>query len=127
METGPSFRGPFQGQNGGVDRSEWQVVVLVLESSRELLEIIRSRGSSRSAGLGLRARRTRRPALTHVPTARRAEHDELAHVDLGRILGLAVLVLPLTILDTAFDEELVALLHVLLDDVGELRILAVPD
>src|SRR4051812_20230328 len=105
-------------------RLERQVVVLALQRPREVLEVVAARG-----GLGLLGCRgpaeTLRHALpTPVTTApappappRRAEHDELTHVDLGRVARLAVLVLPLTVLDSPFHVDLVALFDVALHDV----------
>src|SRR5439155_16729474 len=69
------------------------------------------------------------PALAIAVTTcapQRAEHAHLAHIDLDAIAGLTLLVLPLPILDTALDVDLVALFHITLDDVGELRRLRVP-
>src|SRR5207302_6873711 len=50
----------------------------------------------------------------------------LTHVDLRAVARLPVLVLPLAILDPSLDVDLVALLDVALDDVGELRRLRIP-
>ena len=70
-------------------------------------------------GLASRARRTsrrrRRPS---------ADQEDLPNVDLGDVARLLLLVFILPVLDTALDVELVALLHVALDDVGEARALA---
>src|SRR5688572_22160277 len=105
-------------------RSEWQVVVLVLQGAGKLLEIVRTRSSGGCASLGLVTGRTSRAGLPRVTaTSRRPEHDQLADVDLRRVFGLAVLVLPLPVFDPALDEQLVPLLHVLLDDVGQLGVL----
>src|SRR5688500_3959499 len=108
-------------------RSEWQVVVLVLQGSRKLLEVVRTSRTGGCAGLGLVTGRTRRTGIPRVAAPRRPEHDQLPNVDLCRVLGLAILVLPLPVFDPALDEQLVPLLHVLLDDVGQLGVLAVPD
>src|SRR5687768_8119256 len=127
METGPSIRGPVSRVLCQSRRSEWQVVVLVLERARELLEVVRPCGGTGSGpGLGLGPSWPWRATLSRVAAFRRAKHDQLPDIDLGRVLGLPVLVLPLAILDAAFDVEFVALLHVTLHDVGQLRVLAVP-
>src|SRR6185436_5452126 len=107
-----------------------KVVVLIRQRVREILEVL-------SAGRCLRARCRRRraarrtfaveiTAATGGSTSATAEHDHFTNVDLGAVARLAVLVLPLAILDPSFDVELVAFLHVALDDVGELRALRVP-
>jgi hypothetical protein len=93
---------------------------------REILEVI-----TPSRGLCLlRRRSTTWPMAraftiaftTSASTATwRAEHDQLTHVDLGAVSSLAILVLPLAILDAAFDVDLVAFLHVALDDIRKLR------
>src|SRR5207247_4484501 len=88
-----------------------------------------SRGSR-----GFRARRLPARARTFgvaaraaaTGAARGAEHDQLAHVDLGRVFGLAVLVLPLAVLDAPFDIQFVALFDVSLHDVRERRRLGIP-
>jgi len=56
-----------------------------------------------------------------------AEHDHLAHVDLGGVARLVFLVLPLPVLDAPLDVDLIALLEVALDDVRQRGRLAVPD
>jgi hypothetical protein len=103
-----------------VPGSERKIVVLVFERRREIVEAFGSgcglaASSCRSAvprrvGLGLEI------AATAPATA--TEHQHLADVDFRRVPGLSVLVLPLTVLDSAFDVELVTLVAVLLDDVG---------
>src|SRR3954467_8147051 len=110
--------------------SEGEGVVLVGERAGKILEVVAA------AGLGLRraGRASARPVrgltvgiATRARAARTAaEHDQLAHVDLRGVAGLAVLVLPLAVLDPALDVQLVSLLHVLLDDVRQLRALRVP-
>src|SRR5205823_11225752 len=109
-------------------RSERQVVVFVVECFRKVLEFA---FLAAGWGLGLGRRRAR----TTFPITRRrarsspaaaAEHDQLAHVDLGAVARLAFLVRPLPILDAPFHVELVALVDVTLDDVGQLLALAVP-
>src|SRR5687767_12658171 len=114
----PEHRNAASSTPGG---SERQVVVLILERPRKIGELL---VVARRADRLLRA--FRRPGATaacvpiaHVGAASAAaQHDHLPHVDLGAVAGLALLVLPLPVLDPAFDVELVALLHVLLDDVG---------
>src|SRR5205823_14887824 len=93
-----------------------------------VLEVV---ASSRGLGLlGSRCPAGALPALAigiATSASRCAEHDQLTHVDLRAVPGLSVLVLPLWILDAALDVDLVALLHVTLDDISELRRLRVPD
>src|SRR6266478_3706067 len=108
-----------------------QIVVGFLERSGEILEI--SPASRRRPGLGSgRCRRAAPSAALAIKiaatraTATAAEHHELAHVDLGAVASLILLVLPLAILDATFDEELIALLAVLLDDVGQPCAFGVP-
>src|ERR1019366_763039 len=108
-------------QSGVLER---QVVVLLIQRPRELLEI--------SAGLlGLVGRtRTRRGSLERVAattaasTLAAAEEEDFAHVDLGDIARLLLLVLELPVLDAPLHIELVALVDVALDDVGEAGALA---
>src|ERR1035437_2782238 len=102
---------------------ERQGVVFRVQRARELLEI--------SAGLlGLVDRaRTRRGSLERVAAAAAAalgaaEQENLAHVDLGDVARLLLLVLELPVLDAPFHIELVALVDVALDDVGEAGALA---
>src|SRR5688572_5899672 len=102
---------------------ERQIVILIFERPRKVLEVLaaatcRTLGAARR---GLPASVT--AAVTTIQlrtTLPRAQHDQLAHVDLGDVAGLVLLVLILAILDASFDVQLVALLHVLLDDVGQL-------
>src|ERR1039458_3650623 len=103
---------------------ERQVVVLLIQRPRELLEL--------SAGLlGLVGRaRTHRGSLERVAattaasTLAAAEEEDFAHVDLGDVARLLLLVLELPVLDAPFHIELVALVDVALDDVGEAGALA---
>src|SRR5262249_51859015 len=101
----------------------------VVQRVREILEVV---GAAAARGLRLRRGRGAPRARVAVEvsaaaTTARAQHDQLAHVDLRAVARLPFLVLPLTVLDSPFDVELVALLDVALDDVGELRTLRVPD
>src|SRR5436190_1146929 len=108
--------------------SERQVVVLVRQGPREVLEFV-SPGPSFCLGRRGAPGRARVAAVhvaTTAPTAG-AEHHQLTDVDLGGVSGLVVLVLPLAVLDPALDVHPFALLQVLLDDVGKLRALGVPD
>src|SRR5687767_14394015 len=86
--------------------SERQVVVLVLEGTRELLKVVSSAPGPRcpSGCSCLRLCAGRRAGHTAPLTTGRTQHDELADVDLGRVLGLPVLVLPLPVFDPSFDE-----------------------
>src|SRR5690349_2079129 len=109
-------------------RSERKIVILVIQRSGKVLEVVAG-----GAGGALRALRCTTARHSGACTAFRiaataaTEHDELAHVDLRRIPRLPVLVLPLTVLDAPFDVDLVTLLDVLLDDVGQLRTLGIPN
>src|SRR6185295_3419017 len=78
------------------------------------------------SGCWPRRARPFRVSTSATPAASRAEHDQLADVDLGGVLRLTVLVLPLAVLDASLDVQLVALLHIPLHDVGERRRLRVP-
>src|SRR5439155_7341565 len=90
---------------------ERQIIVRVGERAREVFEIFRGRRSRfRLRGRRRRSRRRRGAAAAGVAikvapasTPRRAEHDELADVDLGAVARLPVLVLPLAVFDAAFD------------------------
>src|ERR1019366_1116812 len=100
-----------------------QVVVFRVQRPRELLEI--------SAGLlGLVGRaRTRRGSLERVAATAAAalgaaEEENFAHIDLGDVARLLLLVLELPVLDAPLHIELVALVDVALDDVGEAGALA---
>src|SRR5207237_8504742 len=109
---------------------ERQIVVLVLERPGELLEVLASsRPCCRSCFClgpgGTRGTRAIRACVA--TTTWRSEHDQLANIDLRGVLGLAILVLPLPVLDTAFDIELVTFLDVPLHDVGKLRVLRIPN
>src|SRR5579875_2169990 len=109
--------------------SEREIVVLVLQRLREVLELLRGSATlgSAAARRRVRARTRRRLRLAVViATAARAEHHELAYADLGGVARLVLLVLPLAVLDGSLDVETIALLHVLLDDVGEAHSLPAP-
>src|ERR1017187_1927641 len=104
--------------------SERQVVVLFLERVRELLEVAARASLRLVAGpgpvAGLGSRRWRITAVTTaVATSLGTQQDDLAHVDLGHVARLLLLVLVLPILDPPLDVELVTLSHVALDDVRE--------
>src|SRR5688572_30015525 len=108
-------------------RLERKIVVLIIQRSRKVLEVIAGCAACRTLGT-LRGSAASHPraAIGVAAAAATAQHDQLTDVDLGGVPSLAVLVLPLPILDASFDVDLVALLDVLLDDVGELRSLRVP-
>src|SRR5688572_31390398 len=108
-------------------RLEREIVILIIERSRKVLEVIAGCAASRTLGT-LRGSAAAHPraSLSVAASAAATQHDQLTNVDLGGVPGLAVLVLPLPVLDAPFDVDLVALLDVLLDDVGELRSLRVP-
>src|SRR5690242_20070831 len=95
-------------------RLEGEVVVFGLEGVGEFLEIAPLSGPRARLGA---SRRTIGVPATAATAA--AQQDDLADIDLSHVPRLLVLVLVLPVLDPALDEELVALLDVLLDDVGE--------
>src|ERR1019366_5262642 len=103
--------------------SERKIVVLRVQCPRELLEFPCS-----LLGLVGRARARRGPvegvATAAASTLATAEEENLAHVDLGDIARLLLLVLVLPVLDAPLDVQLVALVDVALDDVGEAGALA---
>src|ERR1700736_1052141 len=106
--------------------SERKIVVLVLQSAGEIFEFPAARlcrGGLRRGRRGTRPSRTGGAVALEVAAAAglAGEHDQLTHVDFRAVASLALLVLPLAVFDSAFDIQFVALLHVLLDDVGELR------
>src|SRR5512147_739799 len=111
-------------------RLERKIVVLIIQRSREILEVVAGCARRALCALGCAAATHSGTALgvvTVAAAAAAAQHDQLTNVDLGAVSGLTVLVRPLSILDSPLDVELVAFLDVLLDDVGELRTLRVPD
>src|SRR5687768_7016075 len=122
---GPTKSLPFY----PVLRSERQIVVLILEGTWELLEVVSHPCSGSRGGLGLwrRSGSPRSAICSAITAARRTEHDQLADVDFGRVLRLAILVLPLAILDPSLDVQLVALLYIPLHDIRERRGFAVPN
>src|SRR5215204_1749039 len=83
-------------------RSEREIVILIIQRSRKVLEVVAG-----CAGRALRAfwRSTATGAgittLGVTAAAATAQHDQLSHVDLRRVPGLAVLVLPLPVLDAS--------------------------
>src|SRR5215207_10286156 len=115
---------------------EREIVILIFERSGKIFEVFAGPAactgrrtlrapSGRCGAASAAACAAVRVVITR--PAPPAEHDQLAHVDLRAVARLTLLVLPLAVLDASFDVQLVALLHVLLDDVGELRALGVPD
>src|ERR1035437_3521144 len=92
--------------------SERQVVVLCVKRPGKLLEV-----SAALLGLfgrtGARRGRVERVAGAALST----DQEDLTNVDLGDVARLLLLVLILPVLDATLDVELVALLHVALDDV----------
>src|SRR2546430_2584813 len=106
--------------NATARRLEREIVILILECSWEVFEIFAAFRASRRTlrPLGLPAAAPSESPAFFIPpapptsaatSATPAEHDQLAHVDLGAVAGLAAVVLPLPVLDAAFDEQLVAL------------------
>src|SRR5688572_12636470 len=111
-------------------RLERKIVVLIIQRSGKVLEVITSCTRRALGALGSAAATHSGASLgvvTVAAAAAAAQHDQLTYVDLGRIPGLAILVLPLPIFDPSFDVELVALLDVLLHDVSKLRAFRIPD
>src|SRR6478752_1610855 len=104
--------------------SEREVVVLTVQRLGEVGEGLllppRRRGIPR---LGRGRRTARRPFARPLP----AEEDQLLPLDLGGVAGLPLAILPGAVLDRPFDVDLVALLAVLLGDVGQLGVLGVPE
>src|SRR5690349_17111751 len=128
MQTAPLFSGAAK-KSMNPEQLERKVVVRLFERSREILEV----GASGAGGCRFCARSgwsAAAPAALGVVITLRAttttQHRQLTHVDFGAVAGLVVLVLPLAILDASFDVNLVALLTVLLHDVGKARALGVP-
>src|SRR4051812_16851050 len=124
-KSGPASQGRFC-----ILILEGQIVVGFLERAREILEVCSPRTTCSSLG-ACRGRRSAPSRTFGIVVPRRAaatstEHRQLADVDLGRVAGLVLLVLPLTVLDAAFDVYFVALFAILLDDVGEARAFGVP-
>src|SRR5207237_4662391 len=119
IKAAPQAGPPHTISNRG--QLEREVVVGLFERSRKILEVSSAR--RRRPCLRTSRRRSSAPsrALT-IKIARRgataAQHQELAHIDLGAVASLVLLVLPLTVLDPTLDVNLVALLTVLLDNVG---------
>src|SRR5688572_21558867 len=97
---------------------EGEIVVLVLERGREIIEAGFA-GSSGSFSRSSRARTVGIGIEIPAPACSRSEKHQLANLDLGRIAGLAFLVLVLAILDRPVDVHALTLAAVLLDDVGE--------
>src|SRR6188472_344902 len=96
--------------------SEREVVVLTVQRLGEIGEgllLPPRRGSIPRLGRGRRP--ARRPFARPLP----AEEDQFLPLDLGGIAGLPLAVLPGAVLDRPFDVDLVALLAVLLGDVGQ--------
>src|SRR5690242_13434693 len=111
-------------------RSERKIVILIIQSSGKVLEVIAGCARRALGAFGCAAAThpgTPIGVVTVAAAAAAAQHDQLTDVDLGAVPGLAVFVCPLPILDAPFDVDLVALLDVLLDDVGELGSFCVPD
>src|SRR5262245_43072636 len=102
------------GRQRGVT-SERQVVVLVFQRARELLEVVAPRAGLRLLSGGGAAWTSRSSVSIDITAScgatPAAEHEELADVDLRGVASLPFLVLPLAVLDPPFDVQAVALLH----------------
>src|SRR2546425_403026 len=102
-------------------RLERQIVVLLIERLRERVERFRfAFGSDLGRGPG-----ARKLGSTFAASTRR-QQDHFPCDDLGDVTGLLLTVFPGAVLDPALDVELVALLHVLLGQIGQLGTLVVP-
>src|SRR5690606_13157874 len=86
--------------------SEGQGVVVLVE------------GRGRRSGRRLPAPRARIVAARRTAAAA-AEHDHLPHDDVGPVADVALVVLGLRVLEATLDVEAVALVYVLLDEVGQ--------
>src|SRR2546427_3516326 len=102
-------------------RLERQIVVLLIERLRERVERFRlAFGSDLGRGPG-----ARELGSTFAASPRR-QQDHFPRDDLGDVARLLLPVLPGAVLYPAFDIELVALLHVLLGQIGQLGAFVVP-
>src|SRR5215207_5726609 len=108
-------------------RLERKIVILVIQRSRKVLEVVAGRASRALRAFWGAAASDSGASLGVAAAAAAAQHEQLTHVDLGAVPGLAFLVRPLPVLDPSFDVDLVALLDVFLYDVGKLRSLRIPD
>src|SRR5688500_2790950 len=106
--------------------SEREIVILIIQRSGKFLEVVAGRARRALRALGRSTATHPGIATLGVAASAAAQHDQLADVDLGRVARLIFLVLPLPVFDAPLDVDLVALLDVLLDDVGQLRPLGVP-
>src|SRR5215472_2588728 len=93
-------------------RLEWQIVVLLIQRLRERVE--RLWGFPAGFGGPFRCSRTHWSG-----SASRTQHDQLARDNLGDVARLFFAIFPRAILDPALDVDLVALLEVLLRDIGQ--------
>src|SRR2546423_4878037 len=112
------------------EQLERKIVVGLFERPREVLEVVAAGAGGcclAPGGCGRAAAAAPLAIVVALSAATAAEHQHLAHVDLGAVAGLVVLVLPLAILDPSFDEDLVPLLTVLLHDVRKAGAFGVPD
>src|SRR2546422_706278 len=102
-------------------RLERQIVVLLIKRLRERVERFRLAFGS-DLGRGPRARKLG----SSFAAATRRQQDHFPCDDLGDVARLLLTVFPGAVLDPAFDIELVALLHVLLGQIGQLGAFVVP-
>src|SRR6266496_1170076 len=107
-------------------RSERQIVVLLIQGLRERVERLRlapSASLGRHLGGGLGPREITGPLPASSPGR---QEDHFPRDDLGGVPRLLLPIFPGPVLDAPLDVDPVALLHVLLGQISQLRALVVP-
>src|SRR5688572_14697761 len=98
-------------------RLERQIVVLLIQRLRERVERFCCLASTHGTLGG---------CLHGNSSASRRQHDQLARDDLRDVARLLLAIFPSPVLDAPFDIHFVALLQVLLGDVGQSGTLIIP-
>src|SRR5437762_1357138 len=102
-------------------RSERQIVVLLIQRLRERVERFWGLAASFRGALP-----SSRPRAYRGGSASRPQHDQLTRDDLGDVARLFLAIFPRPVFDPPLDIDPVALLQVLLGNVGQGRKLVVP-